>query len=395
MDYYLPNYEECLEIVKNNEAFYKSKKELDGVTVEIFNYRLAMSKDFVEPIPGSKIQAHEMRGITFVHDNGKIHRFLMLHKFFNLNQVSGNQYGDLSPMKIIRIQDKLDGSMVRFIRLPNGRILAKTKMGLDNPEALLAQGVYDKNEELQKFVKATLDSNLAAIFEIVSPMNRIVCYYPKTDLVLLQLREEATGQYRNIYSDSIVNSHRVSVVCQKPILSLDEYIAKTKTDLGVEGWVLTFENGQMVKLKTEEYFSLHGLLTESLARENLILGMVLSDTIDDAISLLDSNDIRKNYAEAIQKAVVHYLKETTVEVLELTNLYSGNKKAWAAANKRHPLFGIAARVVGRDNIEEDIVDQLKNRLKKDVFRLHNAQDWLKYRGVNLQDMSSFFQNEET
>jgi T4 RnlA family RNA ligase len=387
MKFYLPTYEECQEIVSKNEFFYEMKTSVDGYDISVFNYRLARSEDFLHPIPGKDIEASELRGLTFIHNEGNSQRFLMLHKFFNLNQVAGYQYGELKNLDIVRVQDKADGSMIAFVRLPNGRIVAKTKMGFDNDQALLAQELFKKDKELQEFVTESLNRGLVTIYELCSPLNRIVLRYSKTELRLLQIRSQETGEYLDTYSNDLVIKHGIKVVDRETPKTLDEYVELAKSTKGIEGWVLTFANQQMVKLKTEDYFSLHGLLTEKLTRENLILGLVLDDTIDDAISQLDMNDIRRKAANIVQAAIVHYLKQNTEVVLKLISQYNGDKKSWAMAHLKEEFFPIAAGLLKpHKDLVGEIDKRLREKLKDETFRLTEARAWLSARGISIGNL---------
>ena len=42
----IPTFEECLEIVKNNETFTHRVRIVDGYEVSVFDYMLAQFKDF-------------------------------------------------------------------------------------------------------------------------------------------------------------------------------------------------------------------------------------------------------------------------------------------------------------------------------------------------------------
>ena len=154
----------------------------------------------------------------------------------------------------------------------------------------------------------------------------------------------------------------------------------------------------MVKLKTEEYFSLHGILTETLSvnRVNLTIGIVLEDQIDDLISQLELTDVRRKLADIIQNAVAHYLKEKTQEVLALISKYSGDKKLWAMAHLKEECFAVAAGLVGRkfDDLEEEVDNRLRSKLKDDTYHLNDARQWLKNRGVLIDDLESVDQSEE-
>ena len=120
--HYLPNYEDCVEMcAKEDAAFYESKFVIDGYNISVFNYRLAQYKDFVTPLENKPdVKAYEMRGLTFVfnEDGSLFRRFLLLEKFFNLNQVPEAMYSIVKDYKIKFINNKEDGSIASFIKLP-------------------------------------------------------------------------------------------------------------------------------------------------------------------------------------------------------------------------------------------------------------------------------------
>ena len=119
---------------KEDSAFYESKFVVDGYNISVFNYRLAPYKDFVTPSEyRSEVKAYEMRGLTFVFNNdGSIfNRFLLLEKFFNLNQVPESMYSIVKDYKIKFVNNKEDGSIASYIQLPNGKVIGKSKMGFD------------------------------------------------------------------------------------------------------------------------------------------------------------------------------------------------------------------------------------------------------------------------
>lgn len=392
--FFLPTYEECLQIVAANEAFYVKYVEVEGQQVAMFNYRLAQLKDFAEPVPSLPLKAYELRGLTFVEENGQWRRYLMLHKFFNVNQVEGYQLNELSQHQVVRVQDKADGSMIRFIKI-NGHVRAKTKNSFDNDQALMAQKVLDLQPQLRAFVEATLAEGLVAIFELVSAYNQIVVSYKKTELQLLQLREELSGEYLDIYSHPLVLQNQTLCAVSEPVCPLPDLLERAKTVENREGWVVTLNNGQMAKIKGQWYLDRHGLLTFELARENTIMRLILEEKIDDAFSMLNEQDARKDYADHIQQALVHYLKLQTEAVLSLVQQYTGVRKDFALAHKANPLFSVAIRLI------EDPVDQEEKAYKylvqktlRDTATLMEAKKFVREKlGVKLQHLEENYSDE--
>lgn len=365
----LPSYQDCVRITQGNENFYEKKTVVNGVNVSIFNYRLATYDDFEKPLKDSNVSAFELRGITFTHESTGIVRSLMLHKFFNLNQVKNYQYEDVKHKKVVRIADKADGSMIRFLRV-NGKLVAKTKGEFITSQAALAMEVLDKNSKLKSFVEKTLDDNLCAVFEIVGMSNQIVIPYAKTELILLQLREEDSGKYLDIYNHDLVKAFGVKTASQEPIETLESLLSKREYVEGIEGWIITLEDGQMLKIKTQWYLDRHGLLTSSMVRENDLVNLVLTETLDDAMAMIVDGDPRRVYAEAIQKSLAHFMEKSLKEVMGLMASFNGSKKDFALKHRNHPWFGVAVKYV--DSPDEDKVFKLlKDRV---IFQNRNLMD---------------------
>lgn len=392
--FYLPTYQECLAICQANENFFEKKSVVNNLEVSVFNYRLASLEDFISPLgKDSPVMATELRGITFVHD-GLPQRNLMLHKFFNIDQTDGYMLSQIIHKKIKRVQDKLDGSMVRFLKVGD-QIVSKTKVSFENEQTRLAQMIMLRDKNLQGFVKETLDNGLVAIFEFVSPMNQIVLQYGDTKLVLLQLRVEETGEYLDIYSHPLVSKYGIELATQEEILTFESFMEKKKTDEGREGWILTLEDGQMAKVKTQWYMDRHGILTEGLIRENSIIAMIINETLDDAMAMVGEKDPRRGYSNQIQKALSVYLEQSLKETKTLLSSYSKiesslvdsiedkdarlkeARKQFALQNKDKVWFGVAIR-----NLFETDEDVLYKAVKNVVLD----------KNKNLMEAKSFVEN---
>lgn len=389
----LPTYEECLEIVSRNENFYEKVEMIDGTKISIFNYILNIPDFFKSPFEGSEVSAHELRGISFVHESTGVKRFLALHKFFNVNETDGGRLEDLAKMKIIRVQEKLDGSMISFIRVGE-RTIIKTKLGLSNDQVVLAQNYFNANSDLQSFVKESMDQGLSPIFELVSPHNLIVINYSKTELRLLQLRD-AAGNYLDIYNNDLVNKYSILKSIPFPTLSLADLTEMQKTNQSDEGWVVTFErpdgSQQMNKLKTAKYFELHKLISDT-EHEDTLIKLICEEKLDDAMSLLDKDNERRVYAEQMQEFLAHHIAKLVEAGMELHSKYPGeknreNNKAFAAEHLNHPLFSIVTYLTGKPLDKEVLVKVIKERIIEDTKHLLMARKFLKDNGFKLQAIS--------
>jgi T4 RnlA family RNA ligase len=306
--YNLLTYNQSVALTKRgDDTFYESKFVIDEFNISIFNYRLVQYSDFKDN------SAFETRGITYVFnsDGSLFKRYLLLHKFFNLNQVEETQYSLIKDYQIKSISNKEDGSVASFIRLPNGRVIAKSKMSFESDQAVGMMRIYNSNKELRNFVNWSLDNDIIAIFEYVSPQNRIVLKYSDEELILLRLRDNKTGEYLDLsnYSDKIGSIK----VAPSDVSTLDQLIELSKSVEDKEGWIVQFTNGLFIKIKTSWYCSLHGLLTNDLYREHILVNYILDEKIDDILGQIPEEE--KEAHERIDK-IIAIVKHSVVEKVD-------------------------------------------------------------------------------
>lgn len=374
MKYFLPTYQEAVKMTGGTEdLFYSSETIIDGYKIVTFNYRLAQYNDFINP-PGGADNGFEMRGLTFVFNlDGTLYkRYLLLDKFFNLNQVPSTLYGEVKDLEIDNVYSKEDGSVISFVKLPNGKVLAKTKMSFEADQAIGANLVYSENSKLKSFIDWTLDNDITAIFEYVAPDNRVVLKYYERDLILLRLRDNNTGEYIKLddFSDKLEGVN----LAKKFNYTLDELIEMAKVEKDIEGWVIQFVGGKMIKIKTEWYFTLHVLITEDIHRENLLIGHILEENIDDILSKIDLNDTSTiNRINYITEVVQKWIKLKMLSVNETYLIYEKlGRKEFAKNYSRDPNFSfVMAKVDGKD-----VYLKIIEYLKKVTYRLESARTWL-------------------
>lgn len=125
--------------------------------------------------------------------------------------------------------------------------------------------------------------------------------------------------------------------------TLDEVVACCNTDKDYEGYVITFEDCQMVKCKTEWYVRNHRIRTE--LRERDVADMVVEETIDDIKSFCATNGYDIAPVLEIEKRVVEELELLTGEVYNLASVSKDTSdKNFALANRDSPLFGLVMAV---------------------------------------------------
>ena len=408
-------YEDAIRLTSLEDSpFYETKDYIDGYQISMFNYRLATYQDFVAP--GSK----EMRGLTFVFNtDGSIYkRFLLLEKFFNLTQVPESMYSIVKNYKIKFVNNKEDGSIASFIQLPNGKIYGKSKMSFDSDQAKGITHVYNTNRDIKNFVNYCIDNDIVAIFEYVSPQNRVVLKYPKEELILLKLRDNKTGKHIDI-KDHFDKLGSIKIAPFKDdFVDLDNLIELNGLETGKEGYVIqaedNFGNDFFFKIKNNWYCERHGLLTDDLYRENILLGYILDDKIDDILGQIPEDE--KEAHDRIDTLISLVKKEIAEKSIEIDNLYQiyvdmGNSLLFDAIKyHRHKDFPFVSEMIKADEMKkltkDEILDRysdisiyedslnkkdkyelIKSWIKDNTKRLALARDWIKKR-----DPYMFFRN---
>ena len=380
--FYLPTFEECLEITKKNDAFLHKIEEYEGHTFHIFNYRLANYGDFAKH-KGSI----EMRGLTFRGPlkEGIYQRFIHLHKFFNWGEQGATEGVDPKINQIIAAPEKIDGSMIVPI-LIDGKFVCKTKGTFFSEQAETATKIIDENQLLYDLITNCYLRRSIPIFEFCSPWNQIVIPYKKDELVLLQVRNMETGEYEHDLQKYA--EYGIKIPEMGDITTLESYLNQAETLVDTEGWVLQFDNGHFAKVKTEWYRALHHVLTEGLTRENEMIYWVLNEMLDDVLGNVPPDDPRRDYAFALAEFLRGKINEWIIEVQqviwELDPKRPNSRKTFAIANKEHHLFGVMMQCFTdhENGIHDDekIFEYMKELILKKTNAWTKAKVWLKSLG---------------
>ena len=377
----LPKYQDCLDLCQYRDSpFYETKLKIDGYNISLFNYRLATNNDFQRPF------AKELRGICFVFnkDGSLFKRYILLDKFFNLNQNLETSFDIVKNYKIKAIHNKEDGSLATFIKLPNGKIVAKSKMGFDNDQSKAISNIYNRDNSIKELVNYCLDLEIVPVFEYVSPLNRIVLKYKVDELILLKLRCNLSGRYLDI-SDLPDRFNIIKKANLEDIsYDLGELVQIVTNQVDREGVVVHClkDDGKdfLFKVKTKWYVDLHTLRTEDLNRENTLIEYILDEKIDDIISQLDEEDIEvKSRINLISSLVKEEVKTISEEIenlyLEYLSMNSDRKEFAIKYLKSNIYTNLAFRRIKGENSFDIVTSYLRQETKK----LSSAREWIRLR----------------
>lgn len=307
---------DVLPAIAGRDEFVVAEREFGTV----INYLVAMPDTFKMEGPDDVMGAirRECRGLIFDTEGNIMSR--PYHKFFNINEKEETQSHRLDLTRAHIVMDKLDGSMIRPVRM-HGMVRLATKMGVTDiameAEQLLDPGQYDWLEDM-------MIDGFTPIFEYVAPTNKIVVEYTEAKLILTAVRETVSGEYRSLRQ---WDAPFEIVSGADSIYDLDAYLSVARGETSREGDIIRFADGHMVKVKNDWYVQIHKT-KDIVAVDRNIVELVLNETIDDTRAMLDPSDLVR--VDAVEAAFWEAFRnaEGRLEGLEMLarTIYGADKK---------------------------------------------------------------------
>ena len=249
----------------------------------------------------------ECRGLVFETETGRI-LSRPLHKIFNAGQIAETELGEIDVSASHVVLNKLDGSMIRTIPTPEGEFRLGTKAGITDT-SLRAEDYVSAQPDYVKFIRMCIKAGYTPVFEWCSRQDRIVVDYgPEDTLTLLALRDTVSGEYMSYHAHADYGRYWgirvVDAVRVDRISDIEDFVAGVRESVGREGVVLRYEDGHMVKIKSDDYVMRHRAV-DGLRTERDALRVVLDDTVDDLIPILPRADAERlvNYQRDVSLAL--------------------------------------------------------------------------------------------
>ena len=308
----------------------------------IFNY--GIDCDFSNPI------VQESRGIIIDLDNIEVVCW-PFRKFGNYNE----SYADKIDWNTARVQDKIDGSIIKlwWNRMTgkwqfstNGTINAGTALANQMTQETFLDVIRKADNYNEIILRLPIfNKDYTFIFELVSPETQVVVKYPKQHLYHIGTRCNISGQEM----DSDIGIEKPK---EYQLKSLDDCVNAAgelnKSDDGQvrgvkkEGFVVVDGNWSRIKVKSPDYLMLHRMSSNANFSKERIIGMIR----DATVSVQDICDDFPNFA--------HYFKFYDFKIAELEyqvkvfcdltdriyEEYSHERKTVANIIKKHRLAGL-------------------------------------------------------
>jgi RNA ligase len=274
------------------------------------------------------------------------------HKFFNV----GEQIETQSDLVASALQDrsfkfleKLDGSMVRPVLIDN-KLRFATKMGFTDVAAQV-DSYLDSMGYIGKIIRGfcydCINCDMTPIFEWCSRNQRIVVDYPEDMLVLTAVRDNVEGayiepatviDYYNASSQDTSVIRHVTSLFPAEVAFSEVQTALNDNDTS-EGIVVRFDNGHMLKMKTDWYCQLHRS-KDIASRTHDVVQCILTDVIDDLKSNLVGHDRERvdNLERRINDHVMELVSGVNGFIADNRQIYGASKKDFALRLQNHTGF---------------------------------------------------------
>jgi RNA ligase len=260
----------------------------------IFNYAISFPEVFPPVNTGDpKLDREyailrECRGLTF-HKDGRI-AARKFHKFFNVGERPETLPTEIDWAQPHLVLTKEDGSMLTPFLAPSYELRWHTKMG-DTDVASKVKPFIQANPNYEDCALHAIDLGHTLMFEFCSRAQRIVIDYPEDRMILLAARSNATGEYLSHAKLVEMGEHfGVEVVkAHSTVEDISAFLESTAALLNTEGFIVAFDDGHRVKVKTDEYRTIHRVVSD-IASEKAVLKMIAEDKLDDALPLLPEED---------------------------------------------------------------------------------------------------------
>jgi RNA ligase len=273
----------------------------EGYTV--INYNVMMADTFPDILDAFDLRANhdhyeienlharlrrECRGIIFDTATGEIIR-RPFHKFFNVNERDETQDHVVNLSQDHAILEKLDGSMIAPF-IVNGEMIWGTKMGATDV-AKPVEEFITRNPEYIRFAEEAIENGWTPIFEWCSRKQRIVLDYFHDQLILTGLRHINEGQYATYAAMELMGrAYAIPIVRQfEPQTDMKAFLEYVRVLKDLEGFVVRFNGGHMLKLKCHWYLQIHKA-KEAILQDRNIVELILDEKLDDVKAHLPAED---------------------------------------------------------------------------------------------------------
>ncbi len=321
----------------------------------IFNYGIAA--DFFHPL------VKEARGIIIDLDSLMVVCWPFT-KFGNYFE----SYADNIDWESARVQEKVDGSIIKlWYRTDAGQWQFSTNSVID-PTDGAPEFVKAINKAKEKIDFSILDPDYTYIFELVSPLTKVIIGYPETKFYHTGTRNNRTGE--EVETDIGLPKPKVySAHSLKECIMVAEQLNQGPV-VEEEGFVVVDKDYHRIKVKSPKYLEAHRL--KAGVSKRTIIQMLREPEFDmDAYlkQFPEQEEIFLFYQSELDR-LKHDVDAYAKYVRTLYDESGEDRKAVALQIKGDKLSGVGFSSLQLQKTTEELFDELSDR-----FLMDNTEDF--------------------
>jgi len=303
-------------------------------------------------------------------------------KFFNYKELEGRddlpehirQLSEWEDDEEYTVYEKVDGSLI-IMFMYEGELVIASSGSFVSDHVEKATELFNKMlKRQQKALKELMSMKMTLLFELVSPKFQIVVHYPKEELILHGVIDNIKGGLDSSDFSVYFIKQRFGVLTAETFNFTKEELEKAQTDLkDVEGFVVRFESGKMLKIKTEDYFEKSKDIAIFFGRFftyrkiSIVVESIFNDAYDDLVASANSHPKIKENIET----VFTFYKEFETELLQfkkkwITGEFNDRKLIATSPETKPKMHMIFLALKDRDQWKEPFRQLAYKKFIKDV-----------------------------
>jgi len=293
---------EVIKYLKENSL----EKLVEEFKIVVTDYpdRVVLNYDQIESPKYNPI-CDECRALILRKDTWEV----MSRAFDRFYNVGEGETHKTFPVQSSRIYEKLDGSLISVYNDGNGWQPATRKMAYAEGETSFGITFNDlfneavKGTNLFEFLKSQ-PNHLTFIFELTSPINRVVTPYTETKVTLIGMRNNLNGREGDSMElDLLAELFGVSRPKSYQCNNIEDVIALAENLPTLdEGFVLVFEkldgSHLRMKCKNSKYLAISHLRNNGAISPRRILTLVMDNEQDEYLSYFPED---KSYFDFVKE----------------------------------------------------------------------------------------------
>lgn len=312
--------------------------------------------------PKASMAVQQCRGVIFDKDLNIVCR--AFDRFFNF----GEMQVDLD-FKNSKVLEKVDGSLIKFWhdRIANSWQTATSKSiygefnVVDHPltyNQLVLKALNIETMEQFNNLCQGLDKDVTYIFEVTSPLNRVVTRYEETSLWYLGARNNKTGEY--VYWECTIPNVKLPKTYDLGSISeCVQFVEKFKNL--EEGFVIYENNIPKMKLKSPLYVQAHLIRGEGLTVSK-ISNLICLGEVDEYLSYFPNDkDIILPFVKNLDKTL-QGIDEYFNKVKDISN-----RAEFAKTVKEYEYCSFMFKMYGTDKNARDVFLTFNDSVKKKII----------------------------